>query len=121
MKAMHNEQIQLFIHPLCAKYLNQRDSGFDDLTGLSEDELKEFKELLKKNKTKSHRACNSATMDLLYDFVVHVLAHKPIPGLTIKQETYNHKVVLVPPPDDIIEEEYVEEIERHVDGTTKIE
>lgn len=37
LKAMHNEQIQIFIHPLCAKFLHQHDCGLDDLTGLSED------------------------------------------------------------------------------------
>lgn len=60
-------------------------------------------------------------MDLLYDFVIHVLAHKPIPGFNFKLDTIIHKVVLVAPPDDIVEEEYVEEIEKQVDGGTKID
>lgn len=115
MKNMQNEAIELYLHPLCAKFLQARECSYDDLSSLNEDEFAEFKMLFKKHKSKSHRMC-SDQIEVLYDFLLDLLAHKPLNVTsTVKQELLQNKVRLVPPPEDITDEAYEEEVEQEND------
>jgi hypothetical protein len=50
-------------------------------------------------------------MDVLYDFMIDLLAHRQVGESThVKIEAIWHKVRLIPPPDDIVEEDYEETV-----------
>lgn len=45
LKDMKNEAIEIFLNKECKEFLDARECPYDDLSGLSEDELCKFKEL----------------------------------------------------------------------------
>lgn len=55
MKAMKNEAFELFLHPICQRYLDERETSYDDLTTLSDEDFVEFVKIYKGNKSKCHR------------------------------------------------------------------
>lgn len=77
--------------------------------------MEEFKKLFKRYKTPSHREWSDELTDLLYDFVLDLLARKdPAPQPTkIKAEQIAAKIRLVESADGIIDEDYeeIQEIE----------
>lgn len=47
LKAMKNEAIELFLHPICQKFLEDREVNYEDLSGLSEEDYFTFKTIMK--------------------------------------------------------------------------
>ena len=75
LNKMTNESIDLFLHPLCVKYLDDLDCPYDDLSGLDGDQLVEFKELFMANRSQAHRTL-SKQIDTLLDFCIDILAKR---------------------------------------------
>ena len=115
LKSMQNETMEIIIHPKCQKFLASLDVSHEDLTTLNAEELAQFRKMVKENKQKSHRIC-SETMDIIYDFVMDILARKPLSGTSpIKIETVVSKVKLSTYPEEIIEEDWEEIVEEEND------
>ena len=119
MKHMSNESIELFLHPLCVRYLDEIDCPYDDLSGLTGEQLVEFKELFMANRTEAHRGL-SKQIDTILDFMIEILAKRvPSDKATVKIDAIHSKVKLVPLPEDIINEDFKEEIKiPNEDGST---
>lgn len=78
LKSMQNEAIIIQLHPLCAKYLDSLECSYEDLSGLSDDELVKFKQMFKENRTMSQKNIKGEWILSLYDFMIDVLARKTI-------------------------------------------
>jgi hypothetical protein len=115
LKQMKNESFDLFLHPICQRFLDERETSYDDLTTLSEEDFVEFVTIFKGNKSRSHRQLREATVDGLLEFLLKVLAKQEISEKTkIKLDQIQGKVRLVPLPEGRIEEDFVETFE--IDG-----
>jgi len=107
LKEMKNESIELMLHPICAKFLDDNDSTYDDLSELSEENLKQFKILFCENKQQNLKGLSS-NMDLIIEKLIDLLAKKvPAENVTVNIDAIHHKIKLVA-TDGTIEEDYTE-------------
>jgi len=122
LKDLKCESIDLFLHPLCAKFLDDLECPHDDLSGLEDEQLLAFKELFLKNKPKNMMKL-SKNLDTILSQLIDILAKKiPIENVNVKIDAIHHKVKLVTLPEGQVEEDYEEIIEKEAeDGTKKTE
>jgi len=113
---MKNECIEIQLHPACAKFLDQKECKYDNLTTLTDEQLVEFKALFQQHRALSHQG-TSKQMDFLLDCCVDILAKKvPTEGVNIKIDQIHNKIKLVPLPKDTFEADWTEERETQVEG-----
>lgn len=110
LKDMKNESIDLSIHPLCIKYLDNLECPLDDLSALTDEELIQFKDLYLDNIPKSY-SNKSDVIETLIGILINIIAKRvPVDNTSVKIDHIHHKVRFVPLPEGIIEEDYEETI-----------
>jgi hypothetical protein len=114
---MQNDSIDIQLHKLCANYLDNLECPHDDLSELTDEQLIEFKELLKKHKPATIREA-SKNMDLIIDACLDVLSKRvSVEGLSIKIDQIHSKIRLCPLPEEICEEDFTEIAKKTIEGT----
>ena len=66
------------MHPVAQKFLDDNECSYDDLSTLTEEQYAEFKKMFLGQKPESHRNLNEKWIDLLYNFLLDVLAKKQV-------------------------------------------
>ena len=119
IKDLKCDSIDLCLHPLCAKFLDNAECPHDDLSGLTDEQLIAFKDLFLKNKPKDMRKL-SKQLDTLLDQLIDILAKRiPVENVHVKIDSIHHKVRLVTLAEGMVEEDYEEIIEKVAEDGTK--
>lgn len=50
---MRNDSIDIQLHPICAKFLDDHECSYEDLSGLEDEQLAQFKTLFKAHRAQS--------------------------------------------------------------------
>ena len=59
LKEMKNECIEIMLHPICAKFLKEKEVSAEELYNLSEEDVMTFKDMFVENKVSiAHRSCS---------------------------------------------------------------
>lgn len=122
LKDMKTECVEIMVHPKISAFIEQKESNLEDLSGLSDEDLQEFKKIFLANRvSKAHRGAGKA-MDILYDFFIDILAKRvPIENVSVKVEQIIGKVKLIEMPEGLYHEDYTETVTKENEDGTKVE
>ena len=60
LKEMKNECIEIMLHPVCAKFLKEKECSAEDIDKLEDNDAMKFKDLFVENKVSlAHRSCGN--------------------------------------------------------------
>ena len=85
LKEMKNECIEIMLHPVCAKFLKEKDCSPEELYNLNDDDAMKFKDLFVENKVSiAHKTCTKQ-MDTIYQFVIDIMTKRvPVESPNVK-------------------------------------
>ena len=107
LKDMKNECIELYLHPLCEQFLKEKECPLDDLSELSEENLKEFRTLFIDNKPLTLRDCGDSMDEILSHLIKIIAKQIPTENVTVSIDSILNKVKFVTCPENL-QEDYVE-------------
>jgi hypothetical protein len=118
LKDMKNEYIEIVLHEDCKEFLNGLNVPYDDLSGMSDDDLLRFKELFNANRMSEFHLGTGKMMDTLYDYLIDILAKRvPVEGVNVKVDQIMPRIRLTPVPDNIfLQDQIVKEKVVNEDG-----
>ena len=122
LKDMKTECIEVMVHPKISAFMDTTEANLEDLSSLTDDQVTKFKELFKENRVSTAHKNAGKSMDMLYDFLVDILAKRvPVENVAVKVDQINGKVKLIEMPEGLYHEDTVEIITKENEDGTKTE
>lgn len=111
LKEMKNECIEVLLHPVCSRFLKEKEVSSEELFNLNDDDYVKFKELFQKHKVSiAHNDCTDK-MNELYSFMIDILTKRvTIDQPSVKVDQIISKLVLLDIPDGINHEDSLEKV-----------
>ncbi len=117
LKEMKNESIEIIIHPVCKKFLQDRKCPLNDFSSLTDEDIINLKELFFDNRVSKFHKDTGKMMETLYDYFIDILNRRvPVDGTNVKVDQIINKIKLIEIPEDIILENGFETVEVEKDG-----
>ena len=118
LKEMKNECIEVLLHPVCSKFLKEKETSAEELFNLNDDDYVKFKELFQANKVSiAHNDCTDK-MNELYSFIIDIMTKRvTIDQPSVKVDQIINKLVLIDIPEGINHESSVEKVMQPVQAS----